>query len=413
MQGLGATEIAVYMTEKFEATGDASLKPLVVYPEIQNIWPDSIQWQLGTTADTGPWLLEATVVDELEPTDAFHVPVSPSIPEPNLTDKTPDQEQERQQIVLPLIHDNAVLGVLMVARFGPTWTGREQSQVEQVAQTLSMACLLDQRSQWLSRSGFEKQALLSDEHQRLSKLLHQFRNPLTALRTLGKLMVRRMTTQDPNREFAQSIVQQSDRLEIMLQEFSQTLDVGEEAIDQFDQPWTLGPVEPSPALPPAVGVISGANLSLQPCWLSEILTPIVSASVGRLEEHGMQLKQSISNDLPPVNGDLQALTEVFSNLLDNAIKYTPDGGTVTIELTRENSDDMPPHQIVYITDTGMGIPQEEIPGTGLGLAIARELVQKMDGTIEAFSPALVPPSAQGGSTFKVTLPELNRSAIRS
>ena len=414
MQGIGATEIAVYMTEQFES--DASLTPLVIYPESNNFWPNLDKWALKSANNVSiskPLLLEASGAPNENPIDAVEIPVVPhplDQDDPEIISGSTNGAQ-RQQLVLPLMHDNAVLGILMVARLGPSWSVKEQAQVEQVAQTLSMACVLDQRSQWLSRSGFEKQAVLTDEHQRLSKLLHQFRNPLTALRTLGKLMLRRMNSQDPNKEFAQSIVQQSDRLEMMLKEFSQTLDVGEEAIETFDQGWNLEPSSNPPVLLPAAGVISGASLNLQPCWLKEILAPILQALASRLEERQMTLKQLITEDLPPIKGDTQALTEIFSNLFDNAIKYTPDGGIITIQLEQQQQQNGPTFQKVSISDTGYGIPKadlikifegeyrgiqaaSDIPGTGLGLAIAQDLIEKMNGSIEAFSPALTSQSKQ-------------------
>lgn len=438
LQGLGAQEIAVYLTEQFEPTGAASLTPLVVYPEVKNLWPQSIQWQLPNATSSSnyssPLILEGSVAElggSGEP-----MPLPSFAQEPRSPSGNPDGTEPRQQIVLPLMHDSAMLGVLMVARFGNPWTRREQSQVEQVAHTLSMACVLDQRSQWLSQSGFEKQALLSEEHQRLSKLLHQFRNPLTALKTLGKLMLRRMNLEDPNRDFAQTIVQQSDRLEMMLREFSQTLDIGEETIETIDQPWSLASGESTPALLPAAGVISGSALNLQPCWLGDVLSPILMAAVGRLEERELELSQLIPDNLPPIQGDVQALTEVFSNLLDNAIKYTPKGGMIALVLTQEFSgDDIPqPIQVVYLSDTGFGIPQadltrifegryrgmqaeSEIQGTGLGLAIARDLIQKMNGDILAFSPGLIQERDYGkvtgcqGSTFKVILPEMSQRIV--
>lgn len=428
LQGLGAQEIAVYLTEQFESTGTASLTPLVVYPDVQNIWPPSIQWQLpgAASAYSKPLILEGVIEDEMVSAVEPSAPM-PFAGDPRLSEESREAEALREQIVLPLMHDSAMLGVLMVARFGHPWTVREQSQVEQVANTLSMACMLDQRSQWLSQSGFEKQALLSEEHQRLSNLLHQFRNPLTALKTLGKLMLRRMNNQDPNRDFAQTIVQQSDRLEMMLREFSETLDMGEETLDTIDQPWSLAASDSELPLLPSAGVISGATLTLQPCWLQEVLEPILLAAVGRLEERELELSSVIPDHFPPIQGDVQALTEIFSNLVDNAIKYTPGGGQIVIELAQESSihDLNSICQVVSVSDTGLGIPkvdlsrifegryrgiqaESEIKGTGRGLAIARDLIRKMNGEIEAFSPSL---SGDCGSTFKVSLPELNPSTM--
>jgi signal transduction histidine kinase len=141
-----------------------------------------------------------------------------------------------------------------------------------------------------------------------------------------------------------------------------------------------------------------------------------------MDEQKMQIQVAIPDDLPPVKADADALREVFSNLIDNALKYTPAGGTIWVSLERSPATHSSQQQ-VQISDTGPGIPTEDlerifersyrgvqahtnIPGTGLGLAIARDLVVQMQGELKAFSPALRPmPESTPGSTFQVTLPE--------
>lgn len=111
-------------------------------------------------------------------------------------------------------------------------------------------------------------------------------------------------------------------------------------------------------------------------------------------------------------GDERWLHQVVGNLLDNAIKYTPIGGTITVEMTQA-----PETILVSVSDTGPGIPQDElervferffrsdpsrsrgqVPGLGLGLAIASWVVQEHHGTIRASN------RLEGGATFTVTLP---------
>ena len=109
--------------------------------------------------------------------------------------------------------------------------------------------------------------------------------------------------------------------------------------------------------------------------------------------------------------DAQALEQVLLNLLDNAIKYTPEGGTV--ELTGERVGD---RAQLSIRDTGLGIEAKHLPrlferfyrvdrgrsremgGTGLGLSIVRHLVHGMEGEVRVASQLGV------GSTFTVVLP---------
>lgn len=112
-----------------------------------------------------------------------------------------------------------------------------------------------------------------------------------------------------------------------------------------------------------------------------------------------------------VTADPRAFEQILSNLIDNAIKYTPEGGSITV--TTETSSD---HCVIKIRDTGMGIPAEdlsrvferfyrvdrarsrELGGTGLGLAIVKHLVQAQGGTVGVTS------TVGSGSEFYFTLP---------
>jgi signal transduction histidine kinase len=117
------------------------------------------------------------------------------------------------------------------------------------------------------------------------------------------------------------------------------------------------------------------------------------------------------DDLPEVAADPDKLRQVLTNLLDNAVKYSPDGGSVRIALAQSGN------RIRFrIEDQGLGIPPTEqarifekfyrldpnltrgVGGTGLGLYICRELVDRMDGRIWVAS------DGRRGSTFTVELP---------
>jgi PAS domain S-box-containing protein len=127
---------------------------------------------------------------------------------------------------------------------------------------------------------------------------------------------------------------------------------------------------------------------------------------------GVELVLQSPQSLPQVAADAGQLRQVISNLIDNAIKYSPDGGKVTIAL-----EDRDHHVQFAITDRGLGIPAAEqarifekfyrldpdmnrgIGGTGLGLYICRELVRRVDGRIWVES------QAGKGSTFYVEVPQ--------
>jgi two-component system phosphate regulon sensor histidine kinase PhoR len=154
------------------------------------------------------------------------------------------------------------------------------------------------------------------------------------------------------------------------------------------------------------------------------LAALIDRTVGLLR-HLVERKKhtvvvNIPSALPPILGDEERLGQVFSNLLDNAIKYTPDGGTITIGAT---SDDR--MVAVSVADTGIGIPPQDLPriferfyrvdkarsrelgGTGLGLAIVKHLVEGHGGTVSVESPP------GKGTTFCVKLPTAPMPALQS
>ncbi len=128
------------------------------------------------------------------------------------------------------------------------------------------------------------------------------------------------------------------------------------------------------------------------------------------QDKGLSFQSGQPPDLV-VKGDEARLRELFMNLLDNAIRYTPVPGTVSLSLRREGQ-----MAVVAITDTGIGIPAEDIPfiferfyrvdksrsraegGTGLGLAICQHIAEAHRGKIEVES------LLGAGSTFSVRLP---------
>lgn len=133
------------------------------------------------------------------------------------------------------------------------------------------------------------------------------------------------------------------------------------------------------------------------------------------EMKGLQLWTEIAQDISPVLGNRQMLLRAIGNLLDNAIKYTPDtpGGTIVLRLWEENGE-----VILTIKDTGVGIPPEALPhvfepfyrahqqgaehtpGTGLGLSLVQSIIQEHHGRVWAESKG-VPGE---GTLFGIALP---------
>ncbi|HEY9846533.1 MAG TPA: sensor histidine kinase, partial [Candidatus Caenarcaniphilales bacterium] len=271
----------------------------------------------------------------------------------------------------------------------------------------------------------------------LADLLHQFRNPLSTLRILGKLLLKRLESGDANHQVANSILKESDRLQDLLQQFEAALDRGEVALDEAAnvslnlQPASLKAEQEQTALQftkllPPSRLQLGSELTLEPCWIDQVLEPLLTSATAVAWERHLSMHTYIPAGLPPVQANAPALREVFSNLIDNALKYTTAGGHIWIQVTQEQFQSVN-YQVVAVSDTGPGIPpadldhvferhyrgvqaQGEIPGTGLGMAIAQELVKQMHGTLQVLSPAQVnrSPSQASlgpGSTFRVRLLE--------
>ena len=150
------------------------------------------------------------------------------------------------------------------------------------------------------------------------------------------------------------------------------------------------------------------------CHLNAFHAPILDVFEPILEESALVLKWEIPESLPEVSLDQQLFMQVLVNLIDNAIKYTPDGGRITVSAEPRTSEAL--EVIVHIKDTGIGIPMESQPrvferfyrvdkgraremgGTGLGLAITKHIVLCHDGEIWLES------SLGEGSVFHVAIP---------
>ncbi len=440
----GAAVSAVYVTNDVAQGGESKLVPIVVYPNDAASWlnPMPLSLPAGESQTSNPEggspALDAGSVEALSLTNAqFDFDAKA---EGWGRSATSMSFYHPHRILLPLIHDDRVLGLLVVVRDILEWTAPEQTQLEEVADTIAMAWVLDQRSQGLMTLNYQRRALQGQQHQNLSNLLHQVRNPLTTLRTLGTLLMKRLQPSDANRQVAESILNQSEHLEELLLQFDDAIapiDLGEAALEsQTTSAVTTDPNVPPKALPPAAkspefGSKVGfeLDLKLQPCWIADILQPLILSAVGIEEERQLSLLTKIPPELPPVKADAAALREVLSNLIDNALKYTPRGGEIRVVVQRTATTGQRDYeQRILVSDSGPGIPETdleriferhyrgiqagtEISGTGLGLAIARDLVEQMQGQIRAYSPAIdQAQSLRGqpttpGSTFVVTLPE--------
>ncbi|MFK0735324.1 MAG: ATP-binding protein [Gloeotrichia echinulata GP01] len=419
-QGLGASLSVVYLTQELveSSTGEAKLIPVVVYPETAI---------LGQAEEAGsaiaPKQLQVGNVLALPQRQGKLLTVGSDSPTSSKEYGTPEEYLlSGNQIVLPLIHEGVMMGLLVTGREDRGWNEQEQSQIERIAQTLAIACILDQRRGWLQQQLQQQQILQERQRDLLDNLLHQFRNPLTALRTFGKLLLKRLRSPDPNRDVASNMIQQSDRLQELLLQIEQVIDLTEADLGLLlpqNEVFVEATVqkEPLPAL-----LLPGTGDKEVDCSLPDLLKPLLMSAKAIAQERNLQLIAKSKRNLPLVRANIKALQEVLTNIIDNALKYTPAEGKILIQIGLKKAN----LQGIAISDTGPGIPpqdldhlgerhyrgvqaQTEIPGTGLGLAIAKQLIEQMQGEIEVFSPALnsaITSANAPGTTFIIWLPEV-------
>ncbi len=420
--GLGASLSVVYLTQELAEVpprkGEAELIPVAVYPETAVV---GLEHQIALPFVNRYLLSPSSEVISSQSNDAFS----------NQTQKN-NQEYliDQDQIVLPLIHEDVMMGLLVTTREDRAWKESERTQIENVAQSLAIACIMDRRRAWLTSQLHQHQIVQEKQLDLMDNLLHQFRNPLTALRTFGKLLTKRLLPKDANREVALSIVRESDRLEELLQKFDEAIDLNPEdllpakltAKNQVEVEATIE--EHKPLL-----LLNGAEQEVVKFNLNEVLRPLLISAEAIAQERSLELIIKIDNSSCLVRGNSQALREVLSNIIDNALKYTPAGGKILIESIRDKANFLG----IAISDNGLGIPQQdlehlgergfrgvkaetEIPGSGLGLAIAKQLIEQMQGEMEVFSPAtrfaikLTVATDTPGSTFIVRLPEASKKS---
>lgn len=227
--------------------------------------------------------------------------------------------------------------------------------------------------------------------QLLATVSHELRTPLASIKGFATTLLRSDVRWDEatTREFLRIIEEESNRLEELIDNL---LDMAQ--------------------------VEAGAlRVQLEPVQLRRIVREAVEYAQRRTDAHWFV--QDLPAELPRVWADPRRLRQVLNNLIENAVKYSPDGGEISVrcEVEQENA-------LVTIADQGVGIPPEFrtrvfdrffqldssstrlVGGSGLGLAIAKGIIEAHHGTIWV-------DSAPGkGSRFQFTLPIVKENELR-
>jgi two-component system phosphate regulon sensor histidine kinase PhoR len=213
---------------------------------------------------------------------------------------------------------------------------------------------------------------------------HELRTPVASVRSAAETLRRAMAAgPEAAADFIEIIERNSDRLHRLIEDL---LDLSR---------------------------IESRELKLdpEPIALADAVEHMVGLFRERARGRKLQLSTAVSRELPPARADRRALEQVLSNLIDNAVKYCDEGGTIVVRAELEDE-----RLRVSVADSGPGIDERHLPrlferfyrvdpgrsrelgGTGLGLAIVKHLAEALGGSVEVRS------KRGEGSSFSITLP---------
>jgi signal transduction histidine kinase len=282
----------------------------------------------------------------------------------------------------PMIVDDRLLGVLEVATMGPRKYAPEEITLLKAAAARLASAVEHQRLLAAERAArASAQEAVKQRDDVLAIVAHDLRNPL------GRIL---MSAQILRAEFPPDAV-------------PRTLPIMERAVKTAERlVRDLLDVSRLEA--------GGLRLERGPVTVADLVAEVVEEFAEQAASRRLALRARVADDLPPANADRARLRQVLSNLLDNALRLTPEGGSVTVSASRA-------HGLVEfaVEDTGPGIPAEQIPhlfdrfwqgsrehrgSSGLGLAIVK-------GVADAHGGRVFVESREGkGTTFRIWIPAI-------
>jgi len=228
--------------------------------------------------------------------------------------------------------------------------------------------------------------LITEIKEMSDNIAHDLKSPITRIRGLAEVTLTTGKEIGEYENMAASTVEECDRLLDMINTMLMITKT-ESGVHRLDEEQ-----------------VDMARLVRDAC---ELLEPMA-------EDRGLSLRCE-TPETSPLVGDPRMIQRILANLIDNAIKYTPSGGRVTVSLSEIDGSEA----IVTVQDTGLGIPPEDLPrvferffrcdhsrsepGTGLGLSLARALARAHQGDVTVTS------TLGQGSTFTLTLPRHKRT----
>jgi signal transduction histidine kinase len=292
----------------------------------------------------------------------------------------------RSLLIVPLVVRDEAMGVLELVQssesrtFTPTEIALCQTLANQAAATLENAQLIE---------GVKEADEAKSEF--IDFVAHELRQPMTAMQGYAKMLTMGIGGEltDTQTQFVEVISDNVDRMGKLVNDLLE--------ISRLEAGRT--------------------KLRLRPVRLGSVVNETITNTRTEIEARQHTLEVELPRALPPVMGDRDRLVQVLTNLVSNAFKYTPNGGTIRITVKRECPPGLPAnHLCVQISDTGIGMTPQEIgqldekffrgshdlvqdqPGTGLGVSITRNLVALHQGEF------LIESELGQGSTFAFSVP---------
>lgn len=242
-------------------------------------------------------------------------------------------------------------------RFGVTVKVRSSDEISQLKRTFN------EMSQRLAAFHKSRKELFAD-------ISHEIRSPLARIQSDAEILIDREMNEQEREQHLKAICEEVEAINRLIEDLS--------ILSQLEY--------------------NQLKLEITPSSLQEVITRETAKFRLQFVERSVVLSQIIPEGIPPVMMDGKRIGQVISNLLTNALRYTPPGGTIEVGMQAAGA-----LVTVWVRDTGSGIPPEDLPriferlyrvdksrsrisgGTGLGLAIAKHFVEAHGGSIWAES----------------------------